>query len=248
MSPSMPLVCVSRWRTLISAVASSRPRRRPGRTSSTVASSDSRPSSISCMIIVAVHTLVMDPIWNSQPCVVPPPVAAFSTPYAARLSRPSAQTPSAAPGTRSCAARSWRRSVQSATALMSACAMARTLVHLVGRPVGPAGAGAPLALVHRLHAGDWDRVAFLDQVAAQLLLGQLAEPRIAFGDQPQRGAHGEVPRLDVVEVLPGHRERHRHARADARAVRGRDGRPARPGRIEEHLARAVLPDEGRGGE
>src|SRR5215469_673330 len=67
-----------------------------------------------------------------------------------------------------------------------------------------AGAGAALALVHGLHPGDRDRVTLGDQVAAQLLLGDPAQPRITPGDQPRHGVHGEVPRLDPVELLPGH--------------------------------------------
>jgi len=112
MSPSMPLVCVSRWRIVTSALASGWPSRTPGRTCETVVSRDSRPSSASCMIIVAVHTLVMDPIWNSESGVVATPVAAFSTPWAARVSRPSAHIPSVAPATPSCAASSPRRAFQ----------------------------------------------------------------------------------------------------------------------------------------
>src|SRR5690242_1692879 len=47
-----------------------------------------------------------------------------------------------------------------------------------------AGAGAPLALVHRLHPGDRDRVALLDQVAAQPLRRRhLPRPRVAGGEQ-----------------------------------------------------------------
>ena len=70
----------------------------PGSTSETVVFSDSSPSSTSCMIIVAVQTLVMDPTWNTESVVTGTCVAAFSTPCAARISCPSDQMPSAARG------------------------------------------------------------------------------------------------------------------------------------------------------
>ena len=54
--------------------------RAPGSTCATVVSSDRLPSSISCMIMVAVHTFVMDPTWNSESGVVSTPVPLFSTP------------------------------------------------------------------------------------------------------------------------------------------------------------------------
>src|SRR5215472_8929970 len=58
-----------------------------------------------------------------------------------------------------------------------------------------AGASPPLALVHRLHPGDRDGVAFRDQIGAQpLRRGHLAGPWIAAGEQGGRGVHGEVGR------------------------------------------------------
>ena len=50
-----------------------------------------------------------------------------------------------------------------------------------------------------------------------------------------------------VEVVPAHRERHRHARPHPRAVGGDDGAAADAGRVDEHLAAAVVLHElGRG--
>src|SRR5215469_11616069 len=47
-----------------------------------------------------------------------------------------------------------------------------------------AGAGAPLAFVHRLHPGDRDGVALLDQAGAQpLRRGHQAGPWIAAGEE-----------------------------------------------------------------
>ena len=63
----------------------------------------------------------------------------------------------------------------------------------------------------------------------------------------QRGVHGEVGRRHVVEVVPADGERHGHAGPDPRAVGGDHGGPADPGRVDEHLAAAVLLHErGRG--
>src|SRR2546421_5810122 len=59
-----------------------------------------------------------------------------------------------------------------------------------------AGAGAPLAFVHRLHPGDRGGVAFLDQARAQPLRRRhLAGPRIAAGGQGGGGGdRGDGPR------------------------------------------------------
>src|SRR2546430_1215452 len=82
-----------------------------------------------------------------------------------------------------------------------------------------AGAGTPLALVHRLYPGDRDRVALVDQIGAQRLRRwHLRCPRITAGEQGWRGVHSEVGRRHAVEVIPGHREGHRHAGPGARAV------------------------------
>ena len=72
-------------------------------------------------------------------------------------------------------------------------------------------------------------------------------PRVAVAEQLERGVHREVAGRDGVEVVPAHRERHRRAGADPRAVGRDDRRPADPRRVDEHLAAAVLLDErGRG--
>ena len=91
---------------------SAAPSRMPGSTSATVVPSDSRPSSTSCMIIVLVQILVMDPTWNTESPVTGTRVAQFSTPWASSTSCPSQQIPSMAPGTRALAASSCRRAVQ----------------------------------------------------------------------------------------------------------------------------------------
>src|SRR3984885_10932256 len=163
--------------------------RTPGRTSATVVSSERRPSSMSCMIIVVVHTLEMDPIWNSEPTVARTLVSAFSTPCAAAAtSCPAAHTPSAAPGPPSSAARSRNRVAQRSST--SAVDINRTLADVrrgaagprLARLVGAAGAGTALALVHRLHPGDRDRVSFGAQLGAELLHGHVAEPRAPARD------------------------------------------------------------------
>ena len=63
-SPSMPLVWVSRCRGVTVADTSSSSTAKSGNTSLTGASRSSLPSSTSCMISVAVHTLEMEPIWK----------------------------------------------------------------------------------------------------------------------------------------------------------------------------------------
>src|SRR5215207_1353256 len=84
------------------------------------------------------------------------------------------------------------------------------------------GAFAALALVHRGHPGDGDRVAVLQQLGRQLLgIRQRRRPRVAVAEQPRRRRDGEVGGRDVREVVPRDRERHGQPRADPRAV-GRD--------------------------
>ena len=51
-----------------------------GRTSARVASRCRRPCSANCMISVAVHSLVMDPIWNTAAGVACTPVSQLMTP------------------------------------------------------------------------------------------------------------------------------------------------------------------------
>ena len=54
--------------------------------------------------------------------------------------------------------------------------------------------------------------------------------------------------LTLSRSCPGDREGHRDARPDPRAVGGHHGRPAGPGRVQEHLAVPVLADERGGGQ
>ena len=73
----------------------------------------------------------------------------------------------------------------------------------LARRLAAAGAGAPLALVHRLHPGNRDRPALLDQVAAQLLRRwQQIGPRVTIGNQPGRRVHREVGGRDPVRDPP----------------------------------------------
>ena len=74
---------------------------------------------------------------------------------------------------------------------------------------------------------------------------QRRAPRIGGAQQSRGGADGEVGRRHPVEVVPGHREGHRHAGTDARTVGRHDGGAAGSGRIQEHLAVPVLLDERR---
>src|SRR5439155_11211966 len=108
---------------------------------------------------------------------------------------------------------------------------------------------APLALVHRLHSGDGNAVALLDQVRVQTLWRRhVRGPRIAVAELGQGGANGEVGRCHVVEVVPCQRERDGGAWSDTGAVGGDDGGPARSRRVDEDLAAAVLLHECRRGD
>ena len=112
------------------------------------------------------------------------------------------------------------------------------------RHLVPAGAGAALAFVHGLHARDGDRAALLDERVAQALRrGHPRRPLVDAVELPQRGVHGEVAGRDAIEIVPGHGERHRHARSHPRAVRRDHRRAADTGRVDEHLAPAILLDE-----
>ena len=94
-----------------------------------------------------------------------------------------------------------------------------------------------------LYAGHRDCAAFLDQIGAQLLRRwHLLCPRITVGQQSRRGMHGEICRRNSMELIPSHRERHRHARPQARAVGRNHRRTTGSGRIDEHLASPVFPD------
>src|SRR5580700_10568097 len=132
MSPSIPLVWVSRCATVTWSARSAAPSRRPGSAWATVVSRDSSPASISCMIMVAVHNLVIDPTWNTESVLTCTRVARLRTPQAARISCPPAQMPSTAPGTRACRASSPRRVVQ-----FAASSMFSTLTHSSGPVLWP---------------------------------------------------------------------------------------------------------------
>src|SRR2546423_383050 len=94
-----------------------------------------------------------------------------------------------------------------------------------------AGSGTTLALVHGLYPRDRDGVPPPEELGAGPRRGRhLLLPRVTVPEQIRCGADGEVARGDPVEVLPGDRERHRGARADARAVGGDPRRPAGPRR------------------
>src|SRR4051794_26132733 len=111
MSPSKPAVWLSSCRTVIAAAACSSASRRSGRYLRTGASSSTRPSSTSCITRVAVQTLVIDPIWNTESVVAATPVAVLSTPAAASTTSPPRPTATAAAGTSCSAISSGSRSV-----------------------------------------------------------------------------------------------------------------------------------------
>jgi len=67
-------------------------------------------------------------------------------------------------------------------------------------------------------------------------------PRALPGNRPHRGAQGEVGRGNAIELVPRHRERHRHTRPNTWAVGRHHRRPIGPGGIDEHLATALIPD------
>src|SRR5918992_2688316 len=121
--------------------------------------------------------------------------------------------------------------------------------HRGALPVGPAGTGAPLALVHGLHPGHRDRPALLDEVPAQRLRpGHTVSPLVGTGEQPRRGVDGELTECNPFEIVPDDRKRHRCARAYPRAVRRHHRGPAGSGGVEVYLAAPVLPEVRGGGE
>ena len=87
------------------------------------------------------------------------------------------------------------------------------------------------------------RPSSIRSVGSRCGCGIDSRPRGLPSSAIERGVHGEVGRRDVVEVVPGDRERHRRARAQPRAVGRDDGGAADAGRVDEHLAAAVLLDE-----
>src|SRR4051794_16221956 len=110
-SPSMPLVCASRCRVVTVRVTSASATLKSGRYVTSGRSRSTLPSSTSCITNVAVQTLVIEPIWNSESGVASTPVRMFRTPYAAspisspsRIARVAPGTPclSASSASRSC--------------------------------------------------------------------------------------------------------------------------------------------------
>ncbi len=99
MSPSNPEVWVSSWRTVICAAASSSAIRNSGRYVRTGSSRPTFPSSTSCMTSVLVHSLVIEPIWNTESAVASTPVPLCSNPAAPSTISSPWRTPQAAPGT-----------------------------------------------------------------------------------------------------------------------------------------------------
>ena len=128
----------------------------------------------------------------------------------------------------------------------------RGQLRAISRSVSSSVAGGPraaLPLVHGLHPGNRDLMALGDQIGGQLLRRRHpVGPAVAPGEQVGHGSHGEVGRRHRLQVVPGDRERHGYARTDARTVGADHCRAARSSRVEEHLAVAVLADEGGGGQ
>lgn len=113
-SPSMPEVWLSSCRMVTDFVWCSPPTSNSGHTSMTGVSSEKVPCSTNCMIWVAVHTLVIEPIWNRESVRTGWPVSRLSTPVANSCIRPSWWNASAAPGTPCLTAAVLSRSVQRA--------------------------------------------------------------------------------------------------------------------------------------
>jgi len=114
-------------------------------------------------------------------------------------------------------------------------------------PVPASGPRAPFSLVHGLDPRDRDLVTLGDQINRQRLgRGHPVGPGVAPTEQIGRRMQGEVGRRHGLQLVPFQREGHGHPRSDARAVGADHGRAAGSGRVEEHLAVAVLADEGRG--
>ena len=110
-SPSMPLVWVSRWRTVTVRLTSSSRTRKSGRYVATGASSSTTPSSTSCITSVAVNTFEMEPIWKTLSVVAgcferrlstPEAAATVSSPCAIARVAPTTPCLSASAFSRSC--------------------------------------------------------------------------------------------------------------------------------------------------
>nr|WP_244632023.1 hypothetical protein [Microbacterium sp. Se63.02b] len=79
-SPSIPLVCVRRWRIVTVRVTSGSEDENSGTYSTIGASRSSLPSSTSRITTEVVHTLLIEPIWNTESSVVSIPVRALRMP------------------------------------------------------------------------------------------------------------------------------------------------------------------------
>ena len=112
------------------------------------------------------------------------------------------------------------------------------------------GAAAALALVHRLHprrrgsCGPPRR----DRRAARCGAGHELGPRVAVAEQVERGVDGEVGRRHLVELVPRAPGTTPARPGGPAGCRPRRRRAADAGRVDEHLAAAVLLDERRGGD
>ena len=111
----------------------------------TGASRSSRPSSTSCITSVAVHTLVIDPIWNSESGVASTPVRRLRTPYAVSATSPSGQDRRARrPGRRACP-----RAVPAAAASAGCrCSCGQRRGSTPGRPRRPHRSSAAASVRH----------------------------------------------------------------------------------------------------
>ena len=106
---------------------------------------------------------------------------------------------------------------------------------------------ASFALVHGGDPRDGNGATLFDQIAGHPLgRGHRVRPRIAPSSASSAVCTVKSAGRMSVEIVPVERERHGRARAQSRAVRRDDGRPAGSGGVDEHLAAAVLLHE-RGG-
>lgn len=104
----------------------------------------------------------------------------------------------------------------------------------------PGRAGAALALVHGLDAGDGDGVSLFDEIRGQSLrIGHVRAAWIPGAKEFERGVDGEVGGGDVVEVFPGDREGDRDAGPDAGAIGSDDRGTADPG-LGRRLGRTLF--------
>src|SRR6478672_6962784 len=103
----------------------------------------------------------------------------------------------------------------------------------------------PFALMHRLHTSNGNRVSLGHQVGVQRLgWRHLVGPGISPVQQSGRVVDGEVGRGDLINVVPCNWKRHGYPWPDPWAVGRHDGRTSGACRVEEHLALALVLDEG----